>query len=116
MVMSWLVKIVVGLALLGVAVVDLGSPFIARAQADDAAHEVATEAGFVYGSGRDVRQMQARCADVAASKGVSLVSCELAEGKVLVRVKKQAYSLVLHRVPTFKSWYEVQVSATAEPK
>ena len=46
MIGGWLVKVVVGIALLGFAVVELGSPLVARAQADDAAHEVANEASF----------------------------------------------------------------------
>lgn len=116
MVISWLVKVVLILAALGLTVIELGSPLVARAQADDAAHEVANEAAFAYGSGRSVEAMKERCAEVGTRKSVELVSCELVEGKVAVTVAKEAYSIVLHRISALESWYDVQVSATAEPR
>ncbi|MGI8792572.1 MAG: hypothetical protein ACR2H3_05260 [Acidimicrobiales bacterium] len=117
MVVSWLMKVVIGLAVLGVLVVDLGSPLVMRAQADDAAHEVANEAALVIGPAlRDTKGMKERCEEVALAKSVSVIDCSVTLGKVHVTVEKEAISLVLHRLPPLKSWYTAQVSATADPK
>lgn len=116
MVVGWLVKVLILLAVLGVAVVDLGSPLVARTQADDAATEIASEAALVYGSNQSVRDMQARCADVAEQKSVRVETCEIAAGKVQITIVKDAYYLLLGRISALESWYSVQVSRTTDPK
>lgn len=116
MVVGWLVKVVVILAVLGLAVVELGSPLVARAQADDAVHEVANEAALTYGSSAAVKQMEQRCAEVAEQKDVSLQRCQLINGQVEVTVQKEAYSLILHKIGPLEGWYQVKASASATPK
>lgn len=115
MVGSWLLKIVLGIAFVGLAVLEIGSPLIARAQADDAAHEVANEAALFYGGRADLEGMQQRCLDVAEKTHVELVSCEIDErGDVAARVRKEALSVLLKRWSVTEDWYNVEVSATAD--
>lgn len=115
MVGSWLLKIVLGIAFVGLALLELGSPLIARAQADDAAHEVANEAALIFGGGNDFERMQTRCQEVAESKSVELVSCDLNEaGDVAVTVQKEAISVLLKNWSVTEDWYLVEVSATAD--
>ena len=116
MVVSWLVKVVLVLGVLGLLVIDIGAPFIARAQADDAAHEVANEAALVFGPGQNLQGAKDRCAEVADSKEVELIQCEYVNGEIRVTVEKDAYSLLLERIPPLESWYDVRVSASATPK
>lgn len=115
MVGSWLLKIVLGIGLVGLALLELGSPLIARAQADDAAHEVANEAALVYGGRPERDALVARCEETADDKSVELLSCEINEaGDVAVRVRKEALSVLLKKWSVTESWYDVEVSATAD--
>ncbi len=114
MVGSWLVKVVLGIALLGLAAIELGSPLVTRAQADDAAHAVADAAALALTNRRTDEALKAECEQVAADNSVELVSCELqADGKVAAAVSKTARSFVLHKFEPTKDWYEVKASATS---
>jgi hypothetical protein len=117
MVGSWLLKIILGIALVGLAILEIGSPLIARAQADDAAHEVANEAALTYGGRQTPEALQERCEQVAFDKNVELVEpgCFINDrGDVEVRVRKEALSVVLKNWSVTESWYNVEVSASAD--
>ena len=116
MIGGWLVKVVVGIALLGFAVVELGSPFVARAQADDAAHEVANEASFRLRDNFTQPTLDAACADEAAEHDVELVACTFNNdtNQVQVTVLKHARSFLLDKFEQTKDWYEVEASAEAD--
>lgn len=116
MITGWLLRVVLGIALAGFLVVELGSPLLARAQADDAAHEVANEAAFEYGRTNSYEGMQGRCREKAADTSVGLVSCELVDGRIAVTIEKKARSFLLDRFGPTKKWYRVQASAAAEPR
>ncbi|MBW3555535.1 MAG: hypothetical protein KY454_01215 [Actinobacteria bacterium] len=117
MISGWLVKVVLGIALLGLAALELGSPLIVRAQADDAAHEVANEASFRLRDSYTQQTLDAACSQEAAEQEVQIKVCTVNEKRdVVVTVTKEAKSYLLHKIPAFKSWYEVQASATASAK
>jgi hypothetical protein len=114
---GWLVKVLVGIAVIGFAVVELGSPFIARAQADDAAHEVANEAAFRLRDSNTQQTLDDTCASEAAEQDVTVVSCEVNEQRdVVVRVRKEARSFLLAKFEPFEKWYKAEATATATPK
>jgi hypothetical protein len=112
---GWLLKVLVGIAVLGFAVMELGSPLVARAQADDAAHEIANEASFRL---RDVNTevvLQAACKEEAAKHEVEVVECTVNDKQeVVVKVQKHARSFLLDRFDVTKDWYDVTATATAE--
>jgi SpoU rRNA methylase family enzyme len=117
---GWLVKVLVGIALIGFAVIELGSPLIARAQADDAAHAVADDVAFHL---RDPGQftegaLKQACADEAAKHTVTIVVCRYdgTTNKVNVTINKHARSFVLDKVSVTKDWYDVKAHASATPK
>ncbi len=117
MIGGWLVKVIVGIALLGFAVVELGSPFVARAQADDAAHEVANEAAFRLRDTNTQQALDAACASEAAEQSVTIVRCEVNEASdVVVTVSKEARSFLLARFEPFAKLYKAEATATATPK
>ena len=117
MITGWLLRVVLGIALAGFLVVELGSPLLARAQADDAAHEVANEAAFEYGRTNSYEGMQDRCREKASETGVDVVLCELnSEGKIEVKISKKARSFLLDRFGATKKWYRAEAGATAEPR
>lgn len=115
MISSWLIKLVLGIALFGFAVIELGSPLVARAQADDAAHAVADAAAFTLVNQRGVEAMHAECGEESERQSVKLLSCELdGQGRVAVTVGKTARSFLLHKFEPTKDWYEVTASATSK--
>ena len=118
MITGWLLRVVLGIALAGFLVVEIGSPLLARAQADDAAHEVANEAAFEYGRTNSYEGMQERCREKSSETGVDLVVCETTpDGKLIqVKISKKARSFLLHRFGPTEKWYRAEASATAEPR
>ncbi|HMC39859.1 MAG TPA: hypothetical protein VKI19_09375 [Acidimicrobiales bacterium] len=119
MIGSWLLKLVIGIALLGAVVVEAGSPLVVRAQVDDAAHAAADQAAFVLkDSHATPDQALAAATTIAQEKSVSLVpnSFSVDElGVVHLSVEKEAFSMVLKHVDQTKSWYRVKVTVTAKP-
>lgn len=108
-------KLVIAIALLGLVAVELGSPLVARVQLDGLAHDVADD------TAHEIQQrgtpLQTACETVgrplAASKNAELILCQPHEtGAVRVTVERQAWSLLLAKWDTTRSWYQVQVSAT----
>ena len=115
MIGGWLIKVIVGIAVLGFAVIEVGSPLVARAQADDAAHEVANEASFRLRDNNTQATLDAACAEEATDQSVEVVRCEINEkNEISVEVRKQARSFLLDRFDATKDWYDVTASATAE--
>ena len=116
MIGGWLVKVIVGIALLGFAVVELGSPFVARAQADDAAHEVANEASFRLRDNFTQQSLEAACAEESAEHDVTVTVCDFSQetNEVKVTVTKEARSFLLVKFDATKDWYTVEASAEAE--
>lgn len=116
MIGGWLVKVIVGIALLGFIVVEGGSPFVARAQADDAAHEVANEASFRLRDNFTQQTLDEACATEAAEQDVEVVACtfDTPTDQVRVTVLKQARSFLLDKFDATKDWYQVESSAEAK--
>ena len=116
MIAGWLVKVIVGIALLGFAAVELGSPFVARAQADDAAHEVANEASFRLRDNFTQQSLVDACNTEAAEHDVAIVACDFDRNtdEVKVTVSKEARSFLLVKFDATKDWYTVEASAEAK--
>jgi len=118
MIGSWLLKLVIGIALLGAVVVEVGSPLVVRAQVDDAAHAMADQAAFELKNRATVDQAQAAAQTIAQEKSVTLVPNSFSvdeQGVVHLSAEKEAFSMVLKRVDQTKSWYQVKVTVTARP-
>lgn len=117
MIAGWLVKVLVGIALAGFLVVELGSPLVARAQADDAAHEVANEAAFRLRDINTQATLDAACAAEALEQEVALVKCGInAKDEIEVTITKKARSYLLDKFAQTKKWYVAESTATATRK
>ena len=115
MISGWLVKVLLGIALAGFLVIELGSPLVARAQADDAAHLVADEVALHFGEfSTDVALKQA-CADEAAKHEVTVVACDYDRPtkQLRVTINKHARSFLFDRFSVTKDWYDVVAHAAA---
>lgn len=116
MVTSWLVKVVLGIALAGLIVIEVGSPLVARSQADDAAHEIADEVAYQLGNSYTQRTLDDTCATEAKKRSVTADCTVNAQRVVHVTAHKKAYSVVLGRLSATKDWYDVKVDATSNVK
>ncbi len=115
MIGGWLIKVLVGIALVGFLVVEGGSPLVARAQADSAAHDVADEASFRLRDSFTQATLDATCRSEAEKRGVTILECTVNEKQeVVVKVQKHARSFLLDKFDATKDWYDVTASATAE--
>jgi hypothetical protein len=114
---SWLIKIVVGIAVVGFLVVELGSPLLTKATLDSDAHHAADDAAHELFQSHDQDKARAAADQDAQGGHARLDQFGVDEqGVVHVTLSKQAKSYVLHNFEPTRDWYNVRVSATAVPK
>lgn len=113
MIMGWLLKIVLGVAILGLLAVEGGSPLITRAQLDDVAHDAADNAALDLLDKRDPERARKIAEDIVLDKDAALTEFRVEPGRVYVTVQKQARSWLLRKVDQLKDWYDVEVSVSA---
>ncbi|MBA3302916.1 MAG: hypothetical protein H0U26_03465 [Acidimicrobiia bacterium] len=110
--MGWLIKVVLGLALAGAVVVEVGSPVVARVQLDDVANDAADAASRTVSKDGSRARAKAVAEDIAVRRGAALTRFEMPPGGgVEVTVAKTAPSYVLKRLDQMKDWYDVEVKA-----
>lgn len=117
MITGWLVKVVLGIALLGFAGVELGTPLIVRAQLDGVAHDAADDAAFVVRDRGSAEAAEQAAVERAADDGAEVTEFVVEPaGRVKVTLHKKARSYLLEKWDKTKSWYDVKVTATSEEK
>jgi hypothetical protein len=109
-ILGWLVKLVVSLAIVGVAAFEAGAVVVARVGADSAANDAANEAAFVYARGANVDAAKTAAAEEASRVDARLVDFSVDnEGRaVVVTIAKRAKTLFLHRIGATRSWSEAR--------
>lgn len=115
MITGFLMKIVIGLVVLGFAVVELGSPLITRAQLDGVAHDAADAAGFELRSRGSEEAARMEAERVAAENDATLLDfTRLDQFTVKVKVQKEARSFLLKKWDQTKDWYLPDTTATSQ--
>ena len=117
MIGGWLAKIVIVIALLGFAAVELGSPLWTRAQLDGIAYDTAGEAARVYNATQETGRAR-KAADDKAQEEDAVVTAFRTDnqGRIHVTVFRKAKSYLLHKFGPTKDWYDVSVEASAATK
>ena len=116
MITGWLVKIILGIALVGLAAVELGSPIVMRAQLDGVAHDAADAAELELQSRGDQEAAKAEATRVAEENNATLEAYSVDQtGNIKVTVRKEARSFVLKKWSQTESWYDVKVTVTNKP-
>jgi hypothetical protein len=116
MISRWLLKLIIGIAVAGFLLFELGSPLVTKTILDGQAHDAATDAAKDYFSGHDVAKAQAVAQQDADGDGATLAAFTVDEqGTVHVTLSKKAKSYVLHNFGPTKHWYDVSVTASATP-
>lgn len=115
MIAGWLVKIILGIAFVGVAAMELGSPLIMRAQLDGVAHDAADAAELELRSRGDQEAAKAAAVEVTDNNDATLEEFTVDEqGRARVTVRKEARSFLLKKWDRTEKWYDIKVSATSE--
>jgi len=114
---SWLLKLVIGIAVVGLVLFEVGSPLVTKAILDGQVHDAANDAAHEYFQDHDVGRAQAVAQQNADDDHAKLDDFHIDDqGTVHVTLSKQARSYVLHNFGPTKDWYAVRLSATAVPK
>ena len=114
MITGWLLKIVVGIAVVGFLLVELGSPLVTRGQLDGIAHDAADNAALhLLDHPDEVEQAKQIAIDLATGKEAALTLFDAGPQLVTVTVQRDARSLLLKKLKQLESWYDVEVTATA---
>lgn len=125
-VIGWILRIVVGLALLAVVLFDAGAIVINYVSLDGATDEVALDVVTRVGSGAEVipnrdctrRAVDPTCRavyDIAREKGLRIVSARFdADGVFHVETKRTADTLIVGRIGAIEDWAVATASAQAD--
>lgn len=117
MISRWLLKLVIGIAVVGFALFELGSPLVTKVILDGEVHDAANDAAHEYFQNHDHDRAQAVAQQDADDDHAKLDAFDIdGQGTVHVTLSKQAKSYVLHNFGPTKDWYTVTLSATAVPK
>lgn len=117
MIVVWLLF----LAVIAVAAIDAASIAFTTYKLSDAGSAAASEGALVYKRARNVRETCERVAQVVSKQEPTArvtrggCSIERPTGLVTVKVRKQANTLVAHRIPWTEEFATVVVTETAGP-
>jgi hypothetical protein len=118
---SWLIKVILGIAVIGLVFVEGGSILFAKFSAQDAA-ETGANAG-IEALASNPRDCQG-AVDVASAKVherdpeirvVAEKTTCLPGGSFRMRVRKEAATIVVGRISAISDWATVEGDATADP-
>ena len=112
-VIGWLVKLIVSIAIVGFVAFEAGAIVVSRVTAESAANDVANEASFVVGRGGAFQDAEEAARIEAARQGVALIKFEVLPGNggeqiVHVIIQKTAKTVLLQRLSWTKSWTVVR--------
>ena len=125
-VVAWLLRVAIGLAVVGVFVFDAGSIAVNFFSLDGAADEVAVEVSTEVATGADVtpnlkcrrRSVDPACKvvyEIAREKGVRVVSAHYdQEGVFHVELERTADTLIVDLIDPIKDWAKATASAQAD--
>lgn len=113
-VLGWLLKLIVSLAIVGVVLFEAGSVIVARVNADSAATDVAGEAALSVGRTSDQKAIEDAARAEAVKHDVTLLGVSVSDDRksVTVTVEKHAKTLLLHRLSWTRSWTIARTTRT----
>ncbi|MCA1833794.1 MAG: hypothetical protein ABR548_03280 [Actinomycetota bacterium] len=116
---GWLIKIVLVLALTGVALFEAGSVIFAGFQASNAATNAANEAVATYARAHNRDDALAEAQRLASHEGATVVSFSASvvratdQSVVTVVAERQAKTLFIHKIGFLKRFTRSRASSTA---
>jgi hypothetical protein len=112
-VLGWLVKLIVSLAIVGVVAFEGGAVVVAHVGADSAANDASGEAAIAYSHQHDADTAKEAAEESARMNGAVVVGFEIAPGDtaVIVTVEKKAHTIILQRLGATRSWSTARATA-----
>ncbi|MHB8510792.1 MAG: hypothetical protein ACYDCC_01320 [Actinomycetota bacterium] len=97
---SWLLKLVIFLAILGVLAFEVGAVVVATVNVDSVADAAATEAATTFGNTHNVDEARAAAAEKCKEGGASLISFSVSSDQrvVTVTAQKTAKTLFIQKI------------------
>lgn len=95
---SWLVQILLVLAVIGLIAYEILSVAITNVSLDDNAREVARAARDAYRGDQSLDETTATAEEVAATHGVTVVGVAVDGDVLVIDLRKRAPTLLVHRV------------------
>ncbi|MDP8970901.1 MAG: hypothetical protein M3N52_10500 [Actinomycetota bacterium] len=112
--MSWLLKTIVGLAIAGVVLIDLGAVAVNALQLEEAADEAARAATHSWSVDHSPSAAQRAARDsIADQPDIVLQDLVIGSDRLTVTLTKPAHVLVAHRIGPLTRYVEQTVSKTS---
>ncbi|HWB71739.1 MAG TPA: hypothetical protein VG452_05935 [Egibacteraceae bacterium] len=113
-ILNWLLKLVVGLTVAGVVLIDAGAIGINALQLQDAADQAVHAAVTSWRADRSSDDARRAVLDsIAEQPAVALLELAVGDGRVTVTVSRPARVLVAHRIGPLTRYVERTVSKTS---
>lgn len=114
-VVRWLIRIVVVIALLGVVVYEGASVGFARVNADEAGRKALEDAGFRFRDTNNIRIAEDAARSHVEQKGAELVSysADARAGTSSITVRKRASTLFIHKIGPLRKYTVQEVTKTS---
>jgi hypothetical protein len=105
---DWILKLVIGLALVGVVLFDVGSILVNFFTLDSTANDMATSLTTSIAS-REINatphDVELQAEELAKELGVRLVRAEVdPDGKVFIKLKRTADTLIVRHIGAIEDW------------
>ena len=115
-VIGWLLKILLSLAILGFVVFETGAVIVAKVTADRVAIDAADEAGQVYESTGSTAKAQDAAKNVAARDQADVIRFRLLYGGkfVEVTVRKKASTVLVQRIGFLRKFATAEATHTGQ--
>jgi hypothetical protein len=118
-IVSWIIKIVLGVALAGVLLFEAGAIVIATVNADNAARSAAQEAVATYANTKNLEEAKKDAQKLAAAVDAVVIEFSANAGgaggqaSATVKVRKDAKTLFVHRIGFLKKYASPTATSTA---
>jgi hypothetical protein len=118
-VLGWIIRIILGIALAGVLLYEGGAVVISSVNADNAARSAAQEAVATFAHSHNLDEAKKDAAKQAAAEGAVLVSFSAdskgvgGQSQATVTVRKTAKTLFIHKIGFLKRFSTTTATSTA---
>lgn len=118
-VIGWLLRVIVSIALFGVLVFEAGAVIVANVDADSAARNAALEAVHTYDDAKNYKAAKKDAEEVAKQEGAVVVAFDAntdgvgGQARVTVTVEKQAATLFIHKIGFLKRFRSARATSRA---
>ena len=111
---SWLVKLVLGVAIVGFLVLEFGAVVVNRLQIGDIASTAGTEAGLYYSNTKDEEAAKGVAEAYVKKNGAELVAFDvvLERNEVVVTARKNASTRLIHKISALEGLVEIETTET----